>query len=151
MHLNWQFETLRCSETPGFKTLSPGALHHHRHNAETPQSMGSTRHRDLKTSPFDTNPLNPGPGGETLDAMRRYEVASVRRRAVGRALPRAYLQADLDIVSPPATSLTEAALAEAEVIKVTLSMNRIPLYIPWCCCNDDGTVMMPPPLPLDVS
>ena len=50
--------------------------------------------------------------------MRRYEVASVRRRAVGRALPRAYLQADLDLVAPPAASLTEAALAEAEVIKV---------------------------------
>lgn len=50
--------------------------------------------------------------------MRRYEVAAVRRRAVGRALPRAYLQADLDLVAPPAASLNEAALAEAEVIKV---------------------------------
>lgn len=53
-----------------------------------------------------------------MEAMRRYEVAAVRRRAVGHALPRAYLQADLDLVAPPAASLTEAALAEAEVIKV---------------------------------
>ena len=50
--------------------------------------------------------------------MRRFEVAAVRRRAVGRALPAAYLQADLDLLSPPAASLTDAALAEAEVIKV---------------------------------
>ena len=57
-------------------------------------------------------------GGEVLEAMRRFEVAQVRRRTVGRALPRAYLQADLDIVSPHSASTTERALAEAEVIKV---------------------------------
>lgn len=53
-----------------------------------------------------------------MEAMRRFEVAWVRRRGVGRALPRAYLQADLDVVNPAGQNSGEKLLAEAEVIKV---------------------------------
>lgn len=49
--------------------------------------------------------------------LRRYEVAWVRRRGVGRALPRAYLQADLDIVTLPGSTPSETLLADAEVIR----------------------------------
>lgn len=49
--------------------------------------------------------------------MRRYEVAWVRRKAPGRALPRAYLQADLDMLGPTGLSTLEAALLEAEAAK----------------------------------
>lgn len=56
--------------------------------------------------------------GETVDALRRYEVATVRRRGGGRAPPVAHLAADLDLVSPRAATAAEAALPEAEAILV---------------------------------
>lgn len=56
-------------------------------------------------------------GGKGLETLRRYEVAWVRRRATGRALPRAYLQADLDFLASSNKTATEAALLEAEAIK----------------------------------
>ncbi|CAL8462314.1 g1847 [Coccomyxa elongata] len=62
-----------------------------------------------------------------LEAMRRYEVAWVRRRGVGRALPRAYLQADLDIVTLPGSTPSETLLADAEVIRtVSEVMDALP-------------------------
>lgn len=41
----------------------------------------------------------------------------MRRRGVGRGLPRAHLQADLDIVSLPGSSPSETLLADAETIR----------------------------------
>ncbi|KAK9906778.1 hypothetical protein WJX75_007809 [Coccomyxa subellipsoidea] len=62
-----------------------------------------------------------------LEAMRRYEVAWVRRRGVGRCLPRAYLQADLDIVTLPGSTPSETLLADAEVIRtVSEVMDALP-------------------------
>ena len=45
------------------------------------------------------------------------QVAWVRRRGVGRALPKAHLQADLDIATLPGSSPSETLLADAEVIR----------------------------------
>lgn len=45
------------------------------------------------------------------------QVAWVRRQGVGRCLPRAYLQADLDIVTLPGSTPSETLLADAEVIR----------------------------------
>ena len=55
--------------------------------------------------------------GRGLEAMRRYEIAWVRRKAPGRALPRAYLQADWDFLAGSNKSPVEAALLEAEAVK----------------------------------
>lgn len=67
------------------------------------------------------------PGGITLEAMRRYEVAWVRRKAVGRSVPRSHLQADLDLVSGGGQAPAEALLAEAEALKaVTEILERLP-------------------------
>ena len=55
--------------------------------------------------------------GRGLETLRRYEVAWVRRSATGRALPQAFLQADLDFLASGNKSLPEAALLEAEAIK----------------------------------
>ena len=44
-------------------------------------------------------------------------MAWVRRRGVGRALPKAHLQADLDIATLPGSSPSETLLADAEVIR----------------------------------
>ena len=66
--------------------------------------------------------------------MRRYEVAWVRRKAPGRALPRSHLQADLDFVSSSSTakSASEAALCEAEVLKAVVEvleqLPEVPLF-----------------------
>ena len=63
------------------------------------------------------------PGAE---CVRRFEVAWVRRRGIGRGLPRSQLQADLDILTPrpPDGSgprpLEDDALAEAEVVLAVL-------------------------------
>ena len=56
-------------------------------------------------------------GGRGLETMRRYEVAWVRHSATGRALPKAFLQADLDFLASSHKSVAEAALLEAEAIK----------------------------------
>lgn len=56
--------------------------------------------------------------GETVDSLRRYEIATVRRRGGGRGPPAAHLAADLDFVSPRAVTPAEAALSEAEAILV---------------------------------
>ena len=53
-----------------------------------------------------------------IESLRRFEIAIVRRKGVGRALPKAYLQADLDILQPPTPDTTSKMLAEAEAIKV---------------------------------
>ena len=53
-----------------------------------------------------------------IESLRRFEIASVRRKGVGRALPKAYLQADLDILQPQTPDTTSKMLAEAEAIKV---------------------------------
>ncbi|KAK9811583.1 hypothetical protein WJX72_006503 [[Myrmecia] bisecta] len=66
-----------------------------------------------------------GSGG--LEAMRLYQVAQVRRRGVGRSLPRPHLQADLDIINPGGQGPMEQLLAEAEVIKaVTEILESLP-------------------------
>ena len=57
-------------------------------------------------------------GHESLEPMRRYEVAHVHRRSAGVGVPSAYLQADFDIVGPGSASVTERTLADAEVLKV---------------------------------
>lgn len=62
-----------------------------------------------------------------LETMRRYEIAWVRRRAPGRALPRAYLQADLDFLSGSNKTAVEAALLEAEAIKTVVEVCCGPL------------------------
>lgn len=53
-----------------------------------------------------------------MDSLRRYEIATVRRRGGGRGPPAAHLAADLDFVSPRAVTPAEAALPEAEAILV---------------------------------
>lgn len=55
--------------------------------------------------------------GRGLETMRRYEIAWCRRSATGKALPRAFLQADLDFLASSNKSTVEAALLEAEAIK----------------------------------
>jgi translation initiation factor 2-alpha kinase 4 len=52
--------------------------------------------------------------------LARCEVGAVRRRAVGRALPRVFVCADYDVVTPAGASLEDDAAAEAEVIAATL-------------------------------
>ncbi|CAK0752569.1 hypothetical protein CVIRNUC_002156 [Coccomyxa viridis] len=65
-----------------------------------------------------------------MESMRRYEVAWVRRRGVGRALPKAHLQADLDIATLPGSSPSETLLADAEVIRaVSEVMDALPDWI----------------------
>ena len=63
------------------------------------------------------------------------QVAWVRRRGVGRALPKAHLQADLDIATLPGSSPSETLLADAEVIRavseVRLSQQLVPLTEAW--------------------
>ena len=54
-----------------------------------------------------------------MESLRRYEIATVRRRGGGRGPPAAHLAADLDFVSPRAATPAEAALLEAEVILVS--------------------------------
>jgi len=56
--------------------------------------------------------------GEAVDSLRRYEIATVRRRGGGRGPPAAHLAADLDFVSPRAVTPVEVALPEAEAILV---------------------------------
>ena len=59
--------------------------------------------------------------------MRRYEIAWVRRKVPGRAVPRSHLQADLDFVTPGGQAPGEALLAEAEALKaVTGVLERLP-------------------------
>ena len=54
-------------------------------------------------------------------------MAWVRRRGVGRGLPRAHLQADLDIVSLPGSSPSETLLADAEIIRTVSEVDNPPL------------------------
>lgn len=61
-------------------------------------------------------------GGRGLETMRRYEIAWVRRSATGRALPKAFLQADLDFLASSNKSITEAALLEAEAVKAVIEV-----------------------------
>jgi len=51
---------------------------------------------------------------------RTRQVGWVWRRGVGRAPPRAYLQADLDLVMPPGLEPTEALLGDAEAIRAVV-------------------------------
>ena len=44
------------------------------------------------------------------------------RRGIGRAPPRAYLQADLDIVSPPGMAPADALLCDAEAIRAVIEV-----------------------------
>ena len=77
-----------------------------------------------------------------IESLRRFEIASVRRKGVGRALPKAYLQADLDILQPPTPDTTSKMLAEAEAIKVgpataprdLLARGRTCLWRCWNIC-----------------
>jgi hypothetical protein len=50
-----------------------------------------------------------------LDGLRRYEVAAVQRRVPGQGLPRAFLQADLDVLLPGNRGPAELLLGDAEV------------------------------------
>ncbi len=52
------------------------------------------------------------------------QVAWVRRKGAGRALPRAHLQADLDIATLPGSSPSETLLADAEVIRAVAEVRR---------------------------
>lgn len=72
-----------------------------------------------------------GSSGPT-DQLRRYEIAWVHRSARGRALPSTYLQADMDILTPPAhvADSRDRLLAEAESIKC-LTQVRWAL-LPFC-------------------
>ena len=54
---------------------------------------------------------------EPISRTHELQVAWVRRRGVGRALPKAHLQADLDIATLPGSSPSETLLADAEVIR----------------------------------
>ncbi len=63
-------------------------------------------------------------GGRGLETLRRYEVAWVRRSAMGRSLPQAFLQADLDFLASGNKSLPEAALLEAEAIKAIAEVRK---------------------------
>ncbi len=47
---------------------------------------------------------------------------------MGRALPRAYLQADLDIVTLPGSTPTETLLADAEVIRTVSEVSGFHLF-----------------------
>lgn len=71
-----------------------------------------------RDTPFDV-------GHESLEALRRYEIARVHRRSTGVGVPSSYLQADFDIVGPGSASMTEQTLADAEVLKVQASRMRI--------------------------
>ena len=66
--------------------------------------------------------------GRTLDDLRRFEVAWVRRTARGRAPPAAFLQADLDFVSESKKSFEEKALLDAELIKAAVEVNLTIIY-----------------------
>ncbi len=57
------------------------------------------------------------------------QVAWVRRKGVGRALPRAHLQADLDIATLPGSSPSETLLADAEVIRAVSEVRSSPASI----------------------
>ena len=54
------------------------------------------------------------------------QVAWVRRKGAGRALPRAHLQADLDIATLPGSSPSETLLADAEVIRAVSEVHSAP-------------------------
>ncbi len=57
------------------------------------------------------------------------QVAWVRRKGAGRALPRAHLQADLDIATLPGSSPSETMLADAEVIRAVSEVRRTPAHL----------------------
>lgn len=48
------------------------------------------------------------------------KVGWVWRQGVGRAPPRAYLQADLDLITPPGLAPSEALLCDAEAIRAVI-------------------------------
>ncbi len=82
-----------------------------------------------------------GADGEALESLRRYEIATVRRRGGGRGPPAAHLAADLDIVGPRFSKATETALPEAEAILVcprTLLRSE-PAELPQLCAHPAGT------------
>jgi histidyl-tRNA synthetase len=58
-------------------------------------------------------------GSENVPTVRRAEVATVYREGAGRLPPREYAQVDFDIVGP-AESVEGRALADAELLKVSL-------------------------------
>ena len=49
-------------------------------------------------------------------------MAWVWRQGIGRAPPRAYLQADLDIISPPGMAPADALLCDAEAIRAVIEV-----------------------------
>lgn len=48
----------------------------------------------------------------------------VWRRGIGRAPPRAYLQADLDMVSPPGLAPADVLLCDAEAIRAVIEVGH---------------------------
>ena len=46
------------------------------------------------------------------------------RRGIGRAPPRAYLQADLDLVAPPGLAPADALLCDAEAIRAVIEVGQ---------------------------
>ncbi len=56
---------------------------------------------------------------------RARQVGWVWRRGVGRAPPRAYLQADLDLVMPPGLEPAEALLGDAEAIRAVVEARPV--------------------------
>ena len=66
----------------------------------------------------------------TLMRVAALQVAWVRRRGVGRSLPRAHLQADLDIVTLPGSTPAETLLADAEAIRIVSEARALPSCVP---------------------
>ena len=57
-----------------------------------------------------------------VDAATRFEVGAIRRRSVGRALPRVFVQGDFDVLTPPGSTPTvdDQAAVDADVIVAAL-------------------------------
>lgn len=55
---------------------------------------------------------------------RLRQIAWVKRRGIGRALPRSHLQADFDIVTLPGSSPSETLLADAEAIRAVSEVSK---------------------------
>ena len=53
----------------------------------------------------------------------------MQRKGAGRALPRAHLQADLDIATLPGSSPSETLLADAEVIRAVAEVRSAILSV----------------------
>lgn len=79
--------------------------------------MGHVAFKLVQKSPSAVQAHQVAQSGKSLDDLRRFEIAWVRRKAQGRAPPAAFLQADLDFVTDSKKSIADSALLDAELIK----------------------------------